>query len=87
VALSFLHKGAFCVCIMNGYLVVFLLCGQAFTVDHVMNCAASGFPTLHHNELRDFIAAALCEVCCNVAIESVLQQLSAEAFHYATANV
>jgi len=29
----------------------------------------------------------MSEVCRNVAIEPVLQPLSVEAFHYATANV
>ena len=36
--------------------------GHGFTVDHAMNCASGGFPTLCHNELRDFTAAALSEV-------------------------
>ena len=39
------------------------------------------------HELRDFTATALSEVCHDVAIESVLQPLSGESFHYATANV
>ena len=52
-----------------------------------MNCATGGFPTLRHNALRDFTAAALSEVCHNVAIEPVLQPLSGESFRYATANV
>ena len=52
-----------------------------------MNCATGGFPTLRHNELRDFTAAALSEVCHNVAIEPVMQPLSGESFRYATANV
>jgi len=76
---------------MDDYQVVCLLgvcvCGQGFMVDHAMNCATSGFPILHHNELRDFTTAAMSEVCHNVAIEPVLQPLSGEAFHYATANV
>ena len=52
-----------------------------------MNCASGGFHTLRHNELRDFTVAALSEVCHGVAIETVLQPLSGESFHYATANV
>ena len=48
----------------------------------------AGFPTLRHNELRDFTAAALSEVCHDVAIEPVLQPpISGESFNYATANV
>lgn len=52
-----------------------------------MNCSFSGFPTLHHNELRDFTTAALSEDYYDVAIEPVLQPLSGESFWYATANV
>ena len=37
-----------------------------------------GFPTLCHNEFRDFTAAALFEVCYNVAIEPLLQPLPGE---------
>jgi len=35
----------------------------------------------------DFTAAALSEVCHDVAIKPVLQPLSGESFCYATANV
>jgi len=33
-------------------------------------------PTITHNELRDFTATVLSEVCHNVAIEPVLQRLN-----------
>jgi len=61
--------------------------GQGFTEDHAMNYATGGFPILHHNELRDFTATVMSEVCHNVAIEPVLQPLSGEILHYATTNV
>jgi len=51
-----------------------------------MNCSSGNFPILHHNELKDFTAAALSEVCHDVAIKPVLQPLSGESY-YATANV
>ena len=85
-----LHKGAFrdALCLRYEWLPSGLptrcVCGQGFTVDHTMNCATSGFPTLRHNKLRNFTAA---EFCHNVTIEPVLQPLSGEAFHYATAKV
>ena len=88
-----LHKGAFrdALCLRYGWLPSGLpakcVCGHGFTVDHAMNCSCGGFPTLRHNELRDFTAAALSEVCHDVAIEPVLQPLSGESFRYATANV
>jgi len=79
-----LHKGAFrdALCLHYGWLPSGLparcVCGQGFTVNHAMNYAIGGFPTLRH---RDFTAAAMSEVCHNVAIEPVLQPLSGEAFH------
>ena len=88
-----LHKGAFgdALCLHYGWFPCGLpakcVCGHGFTVDHAMNCASGGFPTLHHNELRDFTTAALSEVCHDEAIEPALQPLSGESFHYATANV
>ena len=44
--------------------------GYGFTVDYAMNYAS---PTLHHNELKGFTAAAMSGVCHDVAIEPVLQ--------------
>ena len=52
-----------------------------------MNCSSGGFPTIRHNELRDFTVTVLSEVCHDVAIEPVLQRLSGEYLRYATANV
>ena len=37
-----------------------------------------GFPTIRHNELRDFTATLLTEVCHNVAKEPHLQPLTGE---------
>ena len=46
-----------------------------------------GYPTLRHNELRDFTAEFLSEVCAVVCTEPLLQSLSGETLTYATANV
>ena len=44
-----------CVCDMDVVcLLVVCVCGQSLTVDHAMNCATGGFPTLCHNKLKDF---------------------------------
>ena len=40
-----------------------------------MNCPTGGYPTLRHNELRDFTADALLEVCSGVCVEPSLQTL------------
>ena len=88
-----LHKGAFrdALWLRYGWLPSGLpakcVCGHGFTVDHAMNCSSSGFPTLRHNELRDFTTAVLSEVCHDVAVEPVLQPLSGESLRFATANV
>ena len=52
-----------------------------------MNCPIGGYPTLRHNDLRDFTAETLSEVCTDVCIEPSLQPLSGETLDYATANV
>ena len=62
------------------------VCGHDFTFDHAMNCPSGSFPTLRHNELRDFTAAALSEVCHDVAVKPVLQPLSRESLQFATTN-
>ena len=62
-------------------------CGWGFTVDHVMNCSTGGFPALHHNELQNFTASILTEVCTDVRVEPPLQPLTGEHLAFATANV
>ena len=55
-----LHKSAFCdaICLHYGWLPSGLpahcVCGQGFSVNHAMNCPTGEYPTLRHNELRDF---------------------------------
>ena len=52
-----------------------------------MNCPTGGYPTLSHNELRDFTADALSEVCSGVCtcVEPSLQTLSGETLTYSMA--
>ena len=57
------------------------LCGSCFELSNW------GYPTLRHNELRDFTAEILSEVCTDVCNEPPLQLLSGETLTYATANV
>ena len=58
-------------------------CGQAFSVDHALSCASGGYSVLRHNELRNFTASILQEVCHDVALEPPLQPLSGEQLHRA----
>ena len=51
-----------------------------------LSCArGSRLPCQHHNELRDFTAYLISEVCNDVKIELDLQSLSGESLHYRTA--
>ena len=52
-----------------------------------MNCPTGGFPTIQHNELCDFIASLLPEVCHNVCVKPPLQPLTGETFPLASANI
>ena len=48
--------------------------------------ATWGFPTIHHNEIRNLTVSLLTEVCPNVAVEPHVQPLSEEALRLASAN-
>ena len=70
-----LHKGAFQDAISLRYgwqpslLPATCACGRSFTVDHALNCPTGGFPTLRHNEIWDFTANLISEVCHDVCVE------------------
>ena len=55
-----LHKGAFrdALCLRYGWLPEKLLtrceCRSTFSINHVLNCPNGAFPTLRHNEVRNF---------------------------------
>jgi len=61
------------------------VCGGDFTVEHALSCARGGLPSQRHNELRDFTASLMSEVCNDVKVEPDLQPLSSESLHYRTA--
>ena len=69
-----LHKSAFrdAICLRYGWLPSGLpahcVCGQGFSVNHAMNCPTGGYPTIRHNELHNFTAETLSEVCTNVCM-------------------
>ncbi len=87
-----LHKGAFrdAISLRYGWLPPHLpskcVCRKSFTVDHALNCPNGGFPTIRHNEIRDFTAKLMTEVCHDVCVEPPLQPLSGEHLPNATAN-
>ena len=50
-----------------------------------MDCPKGGFPSKHHNLIRDITANLMTEVCNEVAVEPLLQPLSGEKFSYVSA--
>ena len=62
------------------------VCGSSFTVEHALMCNRGGFCFLRHNEIREFSAKMLTEVCSNVGIEPELQPLTIENLTLRTAN-
>ena len=87
-----MHKGEFrdALCLRYGWppdrLPSKCECGSSFSVDHALNCPKGAFPSIRHNELRDFTGDLLSEVCHDVSIEPLLQPLEGENLDYATAN-
>ena len=61
-------------------------CGQSFSVQHALSCPKGGYPSIRHNELRDFTASLQSETCHGVAVEPSLQPITSERFLNATAN-
>ena len=56
------------------------VCGVAFSADHALTCSLGGYPTVRHNEIRDFIADKLSEICHDVAVEPLLALVRGEVF-------
>ena len=62
------------------------VCDANYTVEHALNCKKGGFICNRHNDVRDFTAELLTEVCKDVAVEPLLTPLTGETFRYKTAN-
>ena len=54
-------------------------------MEHALSCPKGGFPILRHNEVRDFTATLMSEVCHDVCVEQTLQPITSEVLSYATA--
>ena len=44
-------------------LPTFCPCGSKFSIQHSMGCAKGGFVSIRHNDLHDFTARIVSEVC------------------------
>ena len=86
-----LHKGAFrdAIALRYGWQPLhtpsICPCGSNFTVEHSLSCPKGGFPTLHHNEVRDLTANLMTEVYHDVCIEPPLQPVTGEILSSASA--
>ena len=47
-------------------------CGEKNSVDHTLNCKLGGYVTMRHNNLRNFEASLLSDICKDVKIEPEL---------------
>ena len=61
-------------------------CGAAFSVEHALSCPKGGFPSIRHNEIRDYTAYLLSEICHNVSTEPHFQPIRDEVSTSASAN-
>ena len=88
-----LHEVAFrnAICLRYGWRPPLLpsqcVCNKTFSMEHALSCPCGGFPTIHHNEIRDITAHLMSDVCHNVGIELPLQHISSETMSLRTANV
>ena len=61
-------------------------CGAAFSAEHALSCPKGGFPSIRHNEIRDYTAYLLSEICHYASTEPHLQPITGEVPTSATAN-
>ena len=86
-----LHKGAFSDAIALRYswlpsnFSTSCPCGSSFSVQHALSCPTGGFPTLHHNEVRDLTTNLMVEVCQDICTEPSLQPITGETLTGASA--
>ena len=52
-------------------------CGAPFNIQHALSCPKGGYIITRHNEIQDFTAELLREIC-HVALEPSLQHLTGE---------
>ena len=75
-----------CVFVTTGNHQTYQATVSAAVTDHALTCPTGGFPSVRHNDLRDFTANLLTEVCRNVCIEPPPQALTGELLSHETSN-
>ena len=56
----------------------YCVCGSKYDVTHAMNCKRGGFINARHDNIRDFEASLLSQVCLDVESEPPLQPVTTE---------
>ena len=70
-----LHKGDFCDSLALHYgwspknLPASCVCGRSNNIEHALSYPNGAFATIHHNDIRDFTAQLMLEVCHDVSTE------------------
>ena len=54
-------------------------CEMKFDLIHVSSCKKGGFVSLRHNHIRNITVTLLTEVCKDVRVKLLLQQLTGES--------
>ena len=62
-------------------------CGASFSIEHALSCKKGGFISMRHNQIRNFTAKALRDVCHDVCVEPMLQKLTGEEELPKSANI
>ena len=61
-------------------------CGQQFNLNHALNCKRGGLVIIRHNNIRDFEANLIRQVCNDVETEPPLQPLDGEIINGLTGD-
>ena len=63
------------------------VCGNTYSVEHALNCKKGGFVSSRHNEVQRITADFLKEICIDVEVEPLLQEVTGERFKAKTAKI
>ena len=61
-------------------------CAMKFDLTRALSCKKGGFVSLRHNHIRNSTASFLTEVCKDVRVEPLLQQLTGKSLRNHTAR-
>ena len=62
-------------------------CRGCFNLQHASFSKTGGFISIQHNQIRNKIASLSSEICKDVTVEPILQQLTAEKLNMKSTNI